>query len=175
MQNFGEWIKELFTTYIEYLKFWVAVNHYQEAVVLRAGRYHRTLGPGYHPKWPVYEYSFDVNVKSDTMEIEAVSITTLDGKSITIGIMIEYQIVDTMLFLVETNEAYTNMKEIARGEISDYLEDINWADIKKKVTKNAVTRLISKKYVEMGVELKDLKFTDKCENKVFKHFGNLMG
>ena len=172
MQNFGEWIKELFSMYIEYLKFWVIVEHYEEAVVLFFGKYNRTLKPGLHFKLILAEYSIAAHVKKDTMEVEAVSLTTLDGETIVIGLMIDFEITDVRLFLVETNDSLTNMRDIARGEMSDYLEDINWVDIKKKTTKNALKKLIAARYEGMGVKLNDLKFTDKCKTKIFKLFGD---
>lgn len=171
-QSLGEWIKELLNTYVEYLKPWVAVNSYQESIILRFGKYHSTLGPGYWPKLPFFEYSMDVNVKPDTMEIEAVTLTTLDGKSIAIGLMIDFEIIDSKKFMVDNNDSYTNMVDIARGEISDCLEEKNWADIKKKTTKNALMKLIQERYNKLGVKLNDLKFTDKCETRIFKLFGD---
>lgn len=170
--SLGEWIREIFTTFADYANPWVIVKHYQEAVILRCGKYNRTLPPGYWIKWPFLEYVYEVNVKCDTMSVEPVTITTIDGKSITIGLILDFEIIDSKKFMLENNDSYTNMKDLARGEMSDYLEDVNWENIKKKTTKNALMRLISKRFQDMGIKLNDLKFTDKVENRAFRLFGN---
>jgi len=163
-----EWIKELLTLFWDYLKFWILVNHYEESVQLRCGKYYRTLTAGLYFKWPFIDYALDVYIKPDTMEIEPLSITTSDGKNISIGLMIEFQITDSRKFKVEVNDALSNMRDIARGEMSDHLEDFGWEDIKKKTTKNALKRKLQEHYVDMGVDVHDLKFTHKTENRVFR-------
>lgn len=165
-----EWIKELLTLFWDYLKFWVLVNHYEEAIVLRGGKYLKTLGPGLYLKWPFIDYSLEVYVMPDTMDVEPISITTGDGKTVTIGLMVEYKVMDTKKYKIETNDSPTNMKDLARGEMSDYLEDLNWEDIKKKTTKNALRRKLQEHYTEMGVEIIELKFTHKAESSVFRFF-----
>jgi len=165
-----EAIKEFLSMFFEYLKFWVVVNGYQESVILRHGRYLKTLPPGYYFKYPFLDYSIEVMVKTDTKEFDPIAITTLDGKTISIGLQIEYDIFDSKLYIIETNDAVSNMRDIARGEMSDFLEDINWGDIKKKTSKNALKKIISTRYEEMGVRLRDLKFTNKCESRVYRLF-----
>ncbi len=167
-----EWIKELLTLFWDYLKFWILVNSYEEAIVLRKGRYLKTLSAGLYLKWPFFDYALEVYIMPDTMDIDPISITTGDGKTITIGLMVEYIVVDTKKYKIETNDAYTNMKDLARGEMSDYLEDLHWEDIKKKTTKNALKRKLQEHYIEMGVEIRELKFTHKAESKVFRFFSD---
>jgi len=167
-----EWIKELLTLFWDYLKCWVLVNHYEKAVVLRKGRYLKTLAPGLYAKWPFIDYAFEVYIMPDTMDIEPISITTADGKTISIGMMIEFQVIDAKVYKIDTNDAITNMKDLARGEMSDYLEDLNWEDIKKKTTKNALKRKLQEHYIEMGVEISELKFTHKAESRVFRLFSD---
>jgi regulator of protease activity HflC (stomatin/prohibitin superfamily) len=169
-ESLGEWIKDTIDNFADYIKIWVRVNDYQEAVILRWGKYHRTLSPGFHFKWFIFEYHMLLNVKPDTMDIEAITITTLDGKTISPGLMIHYEIVDSRKHLLNNNDSPTNMKSIAKGEMSDLLEDINWADTKKKTTKNALRRALIPKFEDMGVNILDMKFTDKCETRAFRLF-----
>lgn len=167
-----EWIKEVLVMFADYLKCWVLVNHYEGAVILRKGVYYKTLTPGLYWKVPFIDYSLTCHVKTDTMEFEPIAITTLDNKTISIGMEIEYEVEDIKLYLVETNDAPSNMRDIARGEMSDYLEDINWVDIKKKTTKNALRKIISSRFETMGIKLRDLKFTNKSESRVYRLFSD---
>jgi len=171
-ESFGEWITKAIDQLADYIKPWVLVNSYQEAVIQRTGVYHRTLPPGLHPKWPFFEYHRFVNVKPDTIEMEPIAITTLDGKTVALGLMIHYQITNSKKFELDNNDSITNVRDIARAEMSDLLEDINWTDTRKKTTKNALQRSLTPKFADMGITILDLKFTHKCETRAFKLFTN---
>jgi len=168
----GDWIKELLTLFWDYLKCWVLVNHWEEAIILRKGQYLKTRKPGLYYKHPFIDYSLEVSVKPDTIDIEPLSITTLDGESISIGMMLEFQIVDSKAFKIDTNDAISNMKDLARGELSDHLEELAWADIKKKTTKTSLKKKIQEHFTYMGVEIKELKFTHKAKSKVLRLFSD---
>lgn len=110
----------------------IFVLEYKEGVMFRAGRFHHVLGPGPHLRIPFIDSYFVENVKTDTMRIEEVNITTLDGKTATVGCEFELRITDIYTALVETNDWRSNLHDIAQGILSDNLEDIEWDDIRKK-------------------------------------------
>lgn len=170
MIPFGEWLQQLITQFLDYLKPWVLIDQFEAGVLLRCGRYNRTLYPGLHLKWPFLDYYHSAIVTIDTLEVNEVNITTLDGQTISIGCYIEYLVIDVRKFLLDVNDAKTNMKDICRGILSNHLEDVTWEDIKKKPTINAIRKKLTSKYAEMGVEVKDVMFTDKCKSRVFKLF-----
>lgn len=172
-ESLGEWIKNLIDNFADYLKFWVRTNDYQEAVILRWGKYIKTLPPGLSFKFPVADYHMFVNVKPDTIEIEPLAITTLDGKTVSTGLMLHYIIADSKKYIIDNNDSLSNMNHIARAEMSDLLEDINWEDTKKKTTKNALQRALTPKFKDMGVTILDLKFTHKCEIVAYKIFSQV--
>ncbi len=156
----------------EYLKPFFLVFSYQETVVFRNGKYHRTLKPGLHPKMMLFEYGTDVNVKPETIRIPPVETTTKDGKKIAIGAYIEYLIVDSTSFICESNDAITNAHDIASGKLSDTIEDCNWDDIKKKGTKTAFKNAIKEKFKYLGLEIIDVEFIEKVEiDNVYKVLG----
>lgn len=169
-ESLGEWIKNLVDHFADYIKPWVRVDEWQEAVIMRWGKYHRTLSKGPHPKWPIAEFHMLVDIKPNTLVVEPVAITTLDGKTIAAGLMIHFFISDSKAYQVDNNESESNMRDIAKAELSDLLEDLNWADTKKKTTKNALQRALIPKFKDMGVTILDLKFTHKCEIVGYKIF-----
>lgn len=171
-EGLGEWIKELLSQWIDYLKPWVLIQQFEEGVLLRFGKFHSILKPGIHAKFPIADYHYSAIVTADTMKIDAVSITTLDNKTISVGAIVEFEISDIYKYLILTNDPRTNMHDICRGVISDLLEDTSWESIKKKTTLNAVTRRISKRCEEMGVNIRSVSFTDKSMAMVVKLFSD---
>ena len=166
----GEWLQQIITEFFNYVKPWVLIEQFEQGVLLRYGKYRKCLSPGLYLKWPIIEYCHSAITTMDTIEVGEVNITTLDGQTISIGCYVEYSIADVKKYLMDVNDAKSNMKDICRGVLSNYLEDVSWEEIKKKTTINAIRRRLSAKYVDMGVEVKDIMFTDKCKSKVLKVF-----
>ena len=84
----SDWLKDILSKFFDYLIFWALVNEYEGGVILRNGKLHKILPPGLHFKCPFIDVLLVANVKADTLEVEPVTITTLDAKNISIGLMI---------------------------------------------------------------------------------------
>lgn len=153
--------------------FWpvIIIKDYEQAVMLRGGKFKKILYPGIHFKVSFLDHVFEDNVKTDTMIIKEVNITTLDGKTVTIGCQFEYTIEDIYKAMIETSGWRTNLHDICQGILSDALEDINWDDIRKKTTKNAISKRIEKKALEMGIATFNFNFTNKAITRAIKIFG----
>lgn len=150
----------------------IFVQEYKLGVLLRAGKFLKILKPGPHLRIPfIDEYIVDF-VKVDTMRISEVNITTLDGKTITIGCEFDLEVTDIYLALIETNEWRGNLHDICQGILSDNLEDLNWDDIRKKTTKNAIFKKINERALQIGVTIDNFNFTDKAISRVYKLFNN---
>lgn len=171
----GEWLKTKIDTYSDYLKFWVLVEHFEEALILRNGVYHRTLKRGLWPKFPIFEYFYTVSIKPETINIPPIAVTTSDGKTVIAGIMIEYEIVDSKLFVLENNDSISNAKDIVMGKLSDLLEDITLEEIGKKTTKNRLERSIRSKFEEMGMKILGIDFTHKYQTTAYNFLSGMDG
>lgn len=105
------------------------------------------------------------------MKIEDVNITTLDGKTATIGGEFDLIVSDIKKALNDTHEWKSNLQDISRGIISNELEDLNWDEIRKKTTKNAIERKIKTRALEMGITISNFSFTDKVLSRAIRLFG----
>lgn len=57
---------DLLVEFVELFQCFVYIDEFEEAVVLRAGRYNRTIGPGFHWIIPFnIEDLIDVNIKPE--------------------------------------------------------------------------------------------------------------
>lgn len=150
----------------------IFILEYKEAVLFRAGKFRKIWLPGAHLRIPFVDTYITENVKTDTIKINEVNVTTLDGKTVTIGCEFELKITDIHQALVNTNDWRSNLHDIAQGILSDNLEDIDWDDIRKKTTKNAIAKKIEHRAFEMGITTSNFNFTDKAVTKAFKLFNN---
>ena len=149
----------------------IFILEYKEGILLRGGRFIKVLKPGAHFKIPFLDDYHLENVKTDTMRIPEVNITTLDSQSVIIGCQFELRVVDIYKAMIETNDWRTNLQDICQGIISDCLEEKNWEDIKKKTTKNLIARKIEERAAEIGITTDHFNFTDKVITRVIKLYG----
>lgn len=163
---------DLFISIFNDLKPIIFIFEYKEGILLRAGRFKKILKPGWHFRIPFVDDYYTENVKTDTMRIGEVNITTLDGKTATIGCEFDLRITDIEKAMVDTNDWRSNLHDMCSGILSDHLEDLNWEDIKKKTTKNAIARRIEKRAEEMGITTSNFNFTDKVISKAYKIFSD---
>lgn len=163
------WLREVW----DHLKPILFIYNYEAGVVFRAGKFIRILKPGnFYFRVPFIDDIFVDNIALDTMSIKEVNITTLDGKTITIGGEFDLRISNIYLALVETHDWRSNLVDVARGVISDHVEDNNWEELRKKTTKNAIERKIQKRADEMGITINNFNFTDKTIGRILTLFNN---
>lgn len=149
----------------------IFVLEYKEGILMRKGRLLKIMKPGAHFKIPFLDDYHLENVKTDTMKIAEVNITTLDGHTAIVGCQFELRVVDMIKATIETNDWRTNLQDICQGILSDLLEEKNWEDIKKKTTKNAISKRIEARAEEMGITTSNFNFTDKVLTKAMRLYG----
>ncbi|MHC4701337.1 MAG: SPFH domain-containing protein [Planctomycetota bacterium] len=72
-------IVDLFLEAWEYIKFWAVVLEYQNGGMMRFGRFHRYLKPGYHWKIPFFEIAEIYNTAVTTIRLPA---QTIGGRTV---------------------------------------------------------------------------------------------
>lgn len=162
-----DWISQVLEKFWEYIKFWQIVESFEKGVLCRWGIAIKELEPGFHWKYPCADYVYTTIVTPDTINIKPITLTTADGKTISIGAVVEFDIVDIWKYLIDTNEARSNMRDVCLGVISDDVEDRDWEEIKKKTTRNAVQKKLSKACEQMGIRVINFYFTAKSITKSF--------
>lgn len=150
----------------------IFILEYKQGVMLRGGKFNKILNAGWHLRIPFVDDYLSENVMTDTMQIKEVNITTLDGKTVTIGCEFELTITNIYLALIATNDWRSNLHDMCQGILSDHLEDLNWEDIRKKTNKNSIAKKIKDRALEMGITTNNFNFTDKATSRVFKLFNN---
>lgn len=150
----------------------IFVYPYENAVIFRAGKYLKSLETGWYFRIPFVDDCFTDNIALDTINIKEVNVTTLDGKTVTIACEFDIKIVDIYKALVTTNDWRSNLSDICRGIISDYVEEYSWDDLRKKTTKNAIEKKIQKRSEELGIDISNFNFTDKSVGRTLTLFNN---
>ncbi len=115
----------------EWLIPWVVIDQYEKGVVLRLGKFNRVINPGLNFMLPlgIEECKYETVVRQ-TSYLDVQSLTTKDGKSVSLGGIVIYLISDIRKFLLDIDEGENDMNNIVYGIISDTAEATKWDEIR---------------------------------------------
>jgi regulator of protease activity HflC (stomatin/prohibitin superfamily) len=103
------------------------IDAYEHGVVLRWGKYHRTLGPGYHWKWPVAELVVQVITCDRTMHLPAQPLTTLDDKSVSVGAAVKYSIINPEKFVTQVWDQHDVLADVTMGAVCKVINNTTYS------------------------------------------------
>jgi regulator of protease activity HflC (stomatin/prohibitin superfamily) len=157
----------MFDKIVEILNSWwhqilpiTIVSHYQEAVLLRMGKFKAVLKPGLHFKIPFFDEVLDQYVVVTTLSLPAQSLYTKDRQNIVAKGVIKYKISDVKIFMLEVYDAKDALSDMTTAIIKQIITDLSLeeclnADIDNTLTKKA--RVEARKW---GVEIQQVTLTD---------------
>lgn len=136
------------------------VHAYEGAGVLRFGRYHRTLTPGWHWKWPFVEHVVSVNTCVTTMRLPPQTLTTRDGQSVVVSAIIKYQITDVQPYITDIWDQADVLADVTMGAIRGAIVGEDWATIMAQPPEQKVRELVRKEVNRYGFKIHGVTFTD---------------
>lgn len=161
-----EFLKFIFEILEKYLMPVQVINTYERGVMLTLGKNPKPIEPGVVFKFPLIQEIFTTPIMPDTISPSSVNVTTADGKTISVRVAIEYEITDAQKWLIGVTDATTNLADLTRGFVADYLTDINWEEVVQKRTRTEIKNKLNRKCQEFGCKINLLMFTEVCQTKI---------
>lgn len=161
-----EFLKFIFEILEKYLMPVQVINTYERGVMLTLGKNPKPIEPGVVFKFPLIQEIFTTPIMPDTISPSSVNVTTADGRTISVRVAIEYEITDAQKWLIEVTDATTNLADLTRGFVADYLTDINWEEVVQKRTRTEIKNKLNRKCQEFGCKINLLMFTEVCQTKI---------
>lgn len=122
---------DLLIEFAQLFQVFVYVDHYDEAVVLRFGKYHRTLKPGAHWVAPFgIEDLIDVNVKPEPMYLDTQSLHTEDEFAINIQVGLVYEVFNPKAFLLDYAESADQVAMLTAGVVAETVHNTKWGTMR---------------------------------------------
>jgi len=162
-----EWL----TQFWEALRPWIIILEYERAVLLRLGRYRKTLGPGFHWVAPWLDTTISATTVANTFHLADQSLITRDGESVSVSAVITYEIADARKFLLEVEGGTAAVADISFGAIAEWVcrhaldelrEPKNWPRIATEVRRQGKT---------YGIDVKRVTFSDITRSKTLRLLG----
>lgn len=162
-----EWVGEKFKDYLSPV---VVLRCYEGGVLLRLGKYKYELKEGLNFKIPLIDEVHTVIKTIDTLQLAPIDITTKDGIQVSVQPIVKFDICNIKKYLIDTNEAGGNVKDVSRGVIADYLTDCTWDEIKEKKTLTAIKNALKKECDDLGINVCKVYFGRIVTTKVYTVF-----
>jgi len=146
---------------------------YESGVVLRFGKFSRSVDPGLHFKWPLIETTLVTTTAITTLELRPQTLTTLDNKSIVVSAVVKYQIKDVKPFLLEIWDSVDVLKDVTMGAIRQTIGTLQYSTLSSPSVELQVLELVRKEVNQFGFKIHRVTFTDLGEIRSFRLIGEL--
>jgi regulator of protease activity HflC (stomatin/prohibitin superfamily) len=143
----------------------VMVHPWQGAVILRKGKYHKTLEPGYYLKWPFIEDAIEVDTCVTTLRLPPQSITTKDGVEIVVSSIVKYQIRDLKPYVCDVYDQKDVLADVSMGAVGQIVKNSTYIDLTTGSPEKEVIDRVRKEVNQFGFSVLKFTFTDFCRAK----------
>jgi regulator of protease activity HflC (stomatin/prohibitin superfamily) len=151
---------DVIMTFIEEIFPFIIINQYDLGVILRFGKYSRTLEPGFHWKIPFVDRGLTHTVVTTTLSIPAQSVTTKDEKPVVVKSVVKYNIDNIKDFLLEVYDAKDAISDMTQSIIREQINGRNWSECNDKEFDNTVTKKLRTEMKKWGIFIQKVTMTD---------------
>ncbi len=142
------------------------IDDYEEGVVLRFGKYNRTVKPGLHWMWPcsIEDYMKDTVVRTtDWLDVQ--SLTTKDGHAINSSLVLVRKIGNIKRWLLQVDDARDALHDVAYGLNEELTKRTMLEDLPKEEFAEELFELVAAEALNWGGRVTAVKFADNARSK----------
>ena len=151
---------ELLTNWWLELKPIVIIRDYEEAVLLRFGKFKQVLKPGLHFKIPMFDEVIDQHVVVTALSLDAQSLYTKDKQNIVVKGLVKYKIADVKIFLLEVYDAQDAISDMSQSIIKNVIMSMTLEECTDVELDNTLTKKVRVEAKKWGVEVQQVTLTD---------------
>ena len=157
----------MFDKLIEIITHWwlqltpvIIIRDYEEAVLLRFGKFSSVLKPGIHLKIPLFDEVIDQHVVVTTLSLDAQSLYTKDKQNIVVKGLVKYRIADVKTFLLEVYDAQDAISDMSQSIIKNVIMAMTLEECTDAELDNTLTKKVRVEARKWGVEVQQVTLTD---------------
>jgi len=171
---FNRLLDIIISSFYEVLPF-VVLDEYEEGVVLRFGKYNRSLGPGFHWRIPLAEHVDADNVKTKVVRLHSQTIELSDGNTVTVTGVARWKITDIKKAICEVEDVEEAVADALTGSIANNMKVGDFEEVQGETFAGDLLVGANIKVEDFGAEIESLELADMATTRAFKFFGGLMG
>ena len=150
------------------------IEEWNEGLVIQAGKFRRTLKPGWWFHLPLgIDEIYIINVKPAALELEEQSLTTRDSMKIVCRGVLMWSVFDVKKIYIEVEDAEDTLGDIAVGVIQEQIEQQDWEYIRTPEFRTDMKKAIQKQARKWGITVSSVKFQDLTLADSYRIFGGV--
>lgn len=151
---------------------WEILDLTEGAVKFKRGRFPVFCGPGVHWYWPVTTRWQTYPTARQADRLQTQTIVTMDDKTIVVGGMIVYSVVDLLVLLTTAHSAAVTIKDITLTAIHDVCCRLTWDQLKQEQRRGTLDTKLKNAAQDAlrdyGVKVAKVMLTDMAPARVLK-------
>jgi len=155
-----EKILEFLLNIIEDILPFFVIKEYEQAVLLRGGKYYKTYKKGLYFKIPFLDNPIKTVVATTTLTIPTQSVTTLDQKQLVVKAIVKYNVEDIKLFILEVYDAVDAISDTVQGIIKEQINQKTWEECNSIKFDNEITKKLRVEIKKWGINVDKVTLTD---------------
>jgi len=159
---------DLITHWWNFLMPAVIIPDYEEAVLLRAGKFKKVLKPGFHVKLPVIDEVIQQHAVVTTLSLSAQSLYTKDKQNIVVKGVVKYKISDVKVFLLEVFDAQDALADMTQSIIKNIVISLPLEQCIDPEIDNTLTKKVRVEAKKWGVDIQQVTLTDIAPIRSFR-------
>lgn len=127
---------QLLTQIRRVFEWWVVVQPWEQALRVRLGKHVRRLGSGCHLRVPFADVIYRQSVRMRWCDLSTQTITTADGKAVTLSAALGYQIADIERLYQSLHHAEGTLQYLAMCAIAEAVHGAQAADCRPETVQD---------------------------------------
>ena len=149
-------------------KWWITVLPWEQSLRIRWGKTTTKLGPGVHWKVPLMHIVFKQNTRLLVSDAPRQTLTTLDGKTLTVSMIVGYRIVDVEQLYVHIQDVENTVLNIIMGAVSRFVGSTPAAECDALNIESATLEALP---LDWGLEYAYVRVNDLTSARVYRILG----
>lgn len=132
--------RQLLSSVRSAVTWWVIIAPWERALRVRLGKVVKTLEPGVHSRIPGIDRIFIQPIRIRTSDIGVQTVTTKDGKAVTVAGVVKYRVSDLEKLYNSLHDGAATITDMAASEIARFItnrefDNINPTDVEQYVAR----------------------------------------
>ena len=134
----------------------VAINkEWEEAIVLRFGKFQRLVGPGFFFKWPFAESFLKQDKRIITLDVARQEVLTKDNISVSVDAVVFMKVVNTKDSLVNIQNVWNSVMKYAQTTMRDVVGDVELDEllVRRDEVAGKIAKIVERETKDWGVDI----------------------
>lgn len=134
----------------------VAINkQWEEAIVLRFGKFQRLVGPGLFFKWPLMESFLKQDKRIITLDVARQEVMTKDNISVSVDAVVFMKVVNTKDSIVNIQNVWNSVMKYAQTTMRDAVGDVELDELlaRRDEIADRIEKIVEAETQDWGVDI----------------------